>query len=202
MDFSISGFERAALWAGALVDQVPFGLAKAMNDGVTAARDELVTRTWPSHVKVRNQRFMAVALRREFANKRKLEVAIFDRIGRASLTLHDKGGLRRPRGSSIAVPSSALQTRRTGRGVPKGLRPSALPNSVRKGDVIYQRTGGAGKGAKGGAKRGLKLMYVLKPSVEVRADVPFGRDFEAAMRRGVARSFPIHLRAAMATRRR
>ena len=44
-------------------------------------------------------------------------------------------------------------------------------------------------------------MYGLTPSVEIRPDVPFERDFERAMWLGVTRAFGPRLRAAMATRR-
>ncbi len=208
-------FDRAIHDFAATLDQVPFALAQAMNDGVEFARDEIINRTWPGNVAVRNPRFLQAALttRGNRATKTNLRVAIDDRLGRASLGLHAEGGEKTPRGKAIAVPSAAVAGRAGAKGVPKGLRPRALPNSFVKGNAIYQRVGtyqkvGApGTGRSGVARgkgydgRGLTLMYRLAPRAEIRADVPFDSDFERAMRAGVDRAFGPRLQRAMATRR-
>ena len=215
LTLDISDFERAARNFDAILDQVPFALAQAMNDGVEFARDELINRTWPDSVTVRNQSFLKAALttRGNRATKRNLRVAIDDRLGRASLPLHAEGGDKLPRGTKIAVPSAAIARRRGAGGMPKGLRPRALPNSFVKGNAVYQRVGAyhkAGtKGArKGGAPRGkgydgrgLRLMYGLASSVEIRPDVPFESDFGRAMWLGMTRAFGPALNRAMASRR-
>ncbi len=125
---------------------------------------------------------------------------MYDRLGRGSLALHDHGGTKKPRGKAIAVPSAELQARRSGKGVPKGLRPRNLPatgpsGSFVKGDVLYQRVG-AGK------SRGLKLMYVLKPAAPIRADVPFHSDFDRIMRQTMPIQFRLSMRKAMETARK
>ena len=207
--FDFRDFERTAKAMQATVDQIPFALARSMNDALAASREQIVERTWPSRMTVRNSRFMGVAMRREFASKRRLSVSLFDTLGRGNLTLHEDGGSRRPRGASIAVPSSTLLAKRSGKGVPKGLRPGALPNAFRKGDVLYQRTGKyqkAGKVKRDGTRRapvdgrGLKLMYVLAPSAPIKAEVPFHADFDRVMTQEVWRSFAPRLQAAMAGR--
>jgi len=197
IDFDLREFERAARRVDAYADQVPFALAQALNDAAEIARKEIIDKTWPEHMRVRNARFMAAALtsKGERATKRRLQVAVYDKLGRASLTLHEQGGTKSPRGSAIAVPSAELQGRRSGKGVPKGLRPAALANSFRRGDAVFQRTGK-------GKSKGLKLMYVLKPSTSIPARVPFHADFERVMRREVHRSFGPRLAAAMTTRRK
>ena len=196
--FDLRDFQRVAKNLDAYADQIPFALAQAMNDGLKAAREEIIQKTWPEHVQVRNSRFMSVALRREFANKRTLRVALYDNLGRGNLLLHETGGSRKPLGTAMAVPNKAnLQPRRRAGGVPKGLRPKALPNSFKKQgkfgtEVIYQRT-----------KKGpLKLMYSLERSTPVKAEVPFHADFERVMRLEVARAFGPRLKAAMASRRK
>jgi hypothetical protein len=189
-------FERAARNFDALADQVPFALAQAMNDGLEEARRELVEVTWPSSISVRNPSFMKAALttKGNRATKTSLRVAIDDRLGRASLALHAEGGTKTPRGQQLAIPTDALAGKRRASGVPKGLRPRVLPNSFRKGDVIYQRTGPKG--------RKLKPMYTLAPAALIRADVPFESSFERSFILGLAKAFGPRIRAAMATRRR
>ena len=215
LTFDTRDFERAARNFNAILDQVPFALASAMNEGVEFARDELIERTWPQSVAVRNPRFLDAALttRGNRATKTHLRVAIDDRLGRASLPLHAEGGDKRPKGSKLAVPSAAIAGRRGTAGVPKGLRPRAIPNSFVKGNAIYQRVGAYQKAGSRGAKRagaekgrgydgrGLKLVYGLAPSVHIRSDVPFDSAFERAMWLGVSRAFGPALNRAMATRR-
>ena len=202
----MADFERAARRLDGAADQIPFALSQAMNDGLQAARDQIVERTWPGAVTVRNTRFMAVAMRREFASKRKLRVSLFDNIGRGNLLLHEDGGSRRPRGAMIAVPSSDLKARRTGKGVPKGMRPGALGAAgFRKGNAIYTRTGTYQRGSKGSPGhdgRGLKLMYALTPTASIKADVPFEPDFDRAMTSAVWGSFGPRFLAAITGRRR
>ena len=215
LTFDLRDFERAARNFDATLDQVPFALAQAMNDGVEFARDEIINRTWPESVRVRNPTFLEAALttRGNRATKRNLRVAIDDRLDRASLSLHAEGGEKRPRGKVIAVPSKSIIGRAGAAGVPKGLRPRAIPNSFVKGNALYQRTGAYNKAGTRGAKRagaergkgydgrGLKLMYGLAPSVEIRRDVPFDSAFERAMWVGISRAFGPRLQRAMATRR-
>lgn len=215
LTFDISDFERAARNFDALLDQVPFALAGAMNDAVEFARAELIERTWPESVTVRNRTFLKAALttRGNRATKRNLRVAIDDRLGRASLPLHAEGGEKRPRGQAIAVPLPAVAGRRGASGVPQGLRPRNVPNSFVKNGVLFQRTGAYQKAGTKGAKkggapqgkgydgRGLRPMYRLAPSVEIRRDVPFDSAFERAMWLGITRSFGPRLKAAMASRR-
>jgi hypothetical protein len=81
--------------------------------------------------------------------------------------------------------------------VPRNQLPRALPNSFKKGDVIFQRVQTSKR--KGG-KHSLKLMlYVLKPSVRVKADVPFTRDFERVMKEELKRVFPRRMEEAIRT---
>ena len=200
--FDTKQFQRAARRMDALASQIPFALALALNGSAELARRELAETVWPEHVDARNRSFLKAALSTKGtrATKRNLRVVVFDRLGRGNLLLHDRGGTKRPRGKALAVPSAALQARRTGKGVPKGLRPRNLPatgpsGAFVKGDVLYQRVGR-------GQSRGLQLMYVLKPTAPVRADVPFHAAFATAMRRTMPAQFRAAMRRAMATARK
>lgn len=200
--FDTRAFQRYARVMDGLASQIPFSLAQALNASAEIARKELAENVWPEHVEARNKSFLKAALSTKGtrATKRNLRVVIFDRLGRGHLLLHDRGGTKRPRGKAIAVPSADLQSRRSGKGVPKGLRPRNLPSTgpsgaFVKGDVLYQRIGK-------GKSRGLKLMYVLKPSAPIRADVPFHAAFSATMRRTMPIQFRLALRKAMTTARK
>lgn len=192
--FELSDFEHAAVRWGFAADQVLFAASQAMNDASKVTREELITSTWPDHVKVRSAGFMRASLSREFATKRNPRITIFDKLDRGNLLLHAEGGVRQAKEGSLAIPEAKLAARRTSKGIPKALRPRTLPNSFRKGDVIYQRTG-AGK------SKGLKLMYVLKPSAHIPRQVPFEADFNRIMTREMWPAFRTRIAAAMATRR-
>lgn len=197
--FDMSDFERAASRAGALQDQIPFALSQSLNDGLFAARDHLITHTWPAHVSVRDPNFMRNALRVERASKGNLSGAVTSQGTRAGnrghLVMHEKGGVKRPSKSKIAIPDRKVLARRSGRGIPKSLRPGTAPNTFRKGDVIYQVTGGK-------KNRKLKLLYTLKPQAPIKGVVPFHADFDTVVRREVTRAFPNRIKAAMASRRK
>ena len=208
LTFDFKDFERAARDMDAFADQIPFALANAMTSAAFRTKEALVTETWPQHVNVRNARFLKASLNIEKARKSNLRIAIVDGLGHASLVGLARGGTKTARGN-IAIPDDKLNARRSGRGVPKGMRPRNAPNTFRVagkkgGEVIYQRVGKYAKaGTKSRAKdgRGLRLLYVLKPTAQIKAEVPFDRDFEHVMSAEVRRLFPAMMQKAMQTRR-
>lgn len=195
--FDFSDFERVARNMDAFADQIPFALSRAMNDAADDTRTKLIEETWPTHVQARNRSFMRAALttKGQRATKRKLQVTIYDKLGRGNLSLHSKGGTRQASRGTIAVPSRVVKVRRSGKGVPAGLKPRALPNSFRKGDSIYQRMPKTKK-----VKAHIRLMYTLKPSVRISPDVPFEADFRSTMQRRVFERFGPRIREAMKSR--
>jgi hypothetical protein len=105
-----SAFEKRAKELDAQIDQVPYALALAMNAAAKKTKQTLVEDTWPSHVTQRNKSFIGRALQRTYANKRNLQIEIYDSLGRAHLKLHDTGAPRLPEVVSPSrrpVPSSA-----------------------------------------------------------------------------------------------
>jgi hypothetical protein len=193
LQIDVRSFEAAVREIGGNLDQVPFALSQSMNDAVRKTRRKFVEQTWPNSVHVRNERFLNAALRMSFSNKNNLTVSIYDYIGRANLALHAKGGTRTARGK-LAIPGTTIRGQRGSRGVPEGLKPRNLPNSFKKGDVIFQRMGR-------GSNKYLRFAYLLKPSAHLPKDVPFYRDFADSMMAEIARSFPTRFEAAMRSRR-
>ena len=178
-------------------EQIAFACARALNDSVDAARNVLINQTWPKGVSVRDGNFMNAALttKGQRATKRDLSATLYDKLGRASLALHEDGGTKRPKTTALAIPSKDIQARRGAKGVPKNLRPRQLAKSFRRGDVIYQPTGR-------GKKRSLKLMYVLKSGVPIRGTVHFQADFDKTVQDVMQEAFPRRFAEAWASRRK
>lgn len=218
--FDMSAFEQAARDLEAAADQIPFALSRALNDGADQTREHLIAETWPRGVKVRNQNFIRAALTTagQRATKSNLSVTIYDKLGRASLSLHDTGGVKQGRGR-LAIPGPNI--RLGARGVAAGSRPLALKNTFvtdgrranphLKQGALYQRQGAyraagtvisrTGKKRKTAADfRTLKLMYVLRPAVTIKPTVHFHADFERLMPEAVRKAFPIRLQEAMRSR--
>ena len=183
---NMRGFER----------QIPFALAKALNNTVEIARDRLPD-TFASHVEVRNRRFFqnAMTTKGERATKGRLRVVLYDRWGRGNLKLHAEGGTRRARGGELAIPSRLITPKRTGRGVPKGMKPREIAATISKqalrilpGRGIYVGVGGQ-----------LKPLYNFRTSAPIRADVPLHQEFERIVRGEMPKQFRRSMREAMAT---
>ena len=195
LKFDFSDFERAARRLDAYANQVPFALARALNDSVDVARKELIDTTWAQHIKVRNPSFLRAALTTKGtrANKRSLRVELYDRLGRGSLLQHAQGGTKLPRGTNLAIPATGT-VRRGSRGVPKTQRPRAIvANTPKRALRITSKGIFVGQGGQ------LRLRYAFKTSARIKADVPFQADFNRVMRREIARNFGVRIEQAMKT---
>jgi hypothetical protein len=194
LEIDCRAFEKRAKELHGQIDQVPYALALAMNAAARNTRQALVQDTWPSHVTQRNTSFIGRALRTNFANKRNLQIEIYDSLGRAHLKLHDTGGDKTAR-STFAIPVTG-EIKRTAKGVAKSKRPHALVvNTPKRALRITNKGIFVGKGGR------LHLMYSFKSSTGQPADVPFERDFRDAMTIELRTSFPAALSKAMSSRR-
>jgi hypothetical protein len=200
VDFDFSQVARRAMDLGATADQIPYIMALALNGAAETTRSFLIQNTWPSSIHTRNRSFMNAALttKGSRATKGDLTVEIYDKLGRANLALHAKGGTRRARVSNLAIPSSVNVQRMSGGAVRTNQQPKTLQNSFKRGRFIFQRQGRSTRKASGR----LKLMYTLKPAVPIRQDVPFYHDFAEVMRAALTRDLGAAVIRAMSTRRR
>jgi hypothetical protein len=200
--FDISDFERQAQRIGGALDQVPFALSQSLFEAATNTKNLLTQDTWPRHVHARNSSFLGWALGISSPSKSNLVVEIYDRRGFDFLKRLETGGIKQAKkGVNLAIPTSNVRI--GARGVAKGQRPRDLSNSFvanikGRGPAIFQRTPGKGKKNKRGK---LKLMYVLKPSVQIGAMVPFEEDFAESMRNELRTSFASAMSRAMKSRR-
>jgi hypothetical protein len=171
-------------------------MMRALDEATKIAREHLITKTWPGHIKQRNASFIAAALitRDSRASKQSLSTEIYENPkmqGRGHLLLQAKGGTRTPKGRAhMTVPVTGL--RGQSGAVPSRLRPKALGSrGIRIKDALYTRD----------RKGRLKLMYVLKTATKIPKRVPFFEDYQTVMSRELNRLLPIMIEKAMATRR-
>jgi len=125
------------------------------------------------------------------AVERDLEIVIFDRTSKEYMQRHAVGGVKRPNsGTNIAIPGSdTVEPKRTGRGIPKRLRPSALLSTnksfrtkVRGQDVIARR---AGKD-----RYPILIQHILEPSARIKKTFNFYEDSMS----NFTRRFPVNFR--------
>ena len=190
-------FQRAASRFDKGAKQASFAMARSLNDSAEAARQHIITTTWPSAVAVKNQRFISAALTTagQRATKSNLRVELYDRIGRVPLTRLEDGGTKRPGTGMLAVPTRAVRRGSNG-AVVRGQKPRALDPKkvVKKGNLLFTRVG-RGKNEK------LRLLYKLQSSANVRARVPFHRTFNEVVRREMRSNFDRRLLEALQTAR-
>lgn len=193
--FSLGQVAAAAKQMGAAADQLPYILARTLNDAAEVARDALID-MWPQHVNARNESFISASLttRAARASKNDLSVLIYDKIGRGHLALHAEGGVRTPVGKHLAVPSRFVRDSKTSRGVRADQRPRFIPNSFVRNGKLYQTVGR-------GAARRVRLMYVLKLQTRVPQDVPFYETFAKTMNDAIHATMPKNVTRAMETRK-
>lgn len=195
VEFNVKDMIAAAHRVNGAVDQIPYVLSNLLNDGAFKTRQVLVESTWPTHVQVRNQRFISAALQVDKANKHNLEVAVYDRLGHGHLMAHAEGGMKQVSGPHIAIPNQNV-IRITGHGVSQPNRPKALiartpKRALRiKNNMIF-----IGKHGR------LELQYLLRASAKIKKSVPFNEDFKYVMNENVRTGFADAMKKAMATRR-
>lgn len=196
LQIDCSAFERRAKELHAQIDQIPYALALAMNRAVENTRNVLVQDTWPSHVTQRNASFIGRALRRgNKANKRNLQVEIYDSLGRAHLKLHDTGGDKTAKGR-FAIPVTG-SIKRTSKGVAKNKRPAVIiANTPKRALRVTERGIFVGKGGR------LQMLYAFRTRTGQPADVPFEKVFRETMAVELRTSFPAAVSAALKPRRK
>jgi hypothetical protein len=129
--------------------------------------------------------------------ERRKEIVIFDRLGREYMQRHAKGGIKRPiSGSNVVVPGkTTVEPKRTGRGIPKRLRPSTL---LDKKNVFRTKVGGQEVIARrrGKARYPIEIMHLLEPNATIRKTYNFYEDSQRSFRT----EFPLAFRRNFASR--
>ena len=121
----------------------------------------------------------AVALSRgalKTAVGRNLEIVIFDKSNKEYMQRHATGGIKRPEGNHLAIPGrSTVEPKRTGRGIPKRLRPSTLLDKPKAFiAIINGQTVIARRRRK--TKYPIEVMHILEPTATIRKSFNFYED--------------------------
>ena len=186
--------------------QVPFATKNAINDTIKDVRKQIVGVTAPRAFEVRNRRFFGVAIRMQFATKQKLTGAVFDRLGRASLGLHARGGTKRPRGQHIAIPGRDIENKRTvGGAIRKALRPrQVLAKAGRRQAFKIKFRSGQEAIVRRRGKRAtpLQVLWLLERSARIPRRFRFHEDATKVAKRVLPGHFRKRLRQALRTARR
>ena len=195
-------------------NQMPFAYAVAINDTAKDVREQIIERTWPSDVNVRNKRFMKAALtpiskrnQDVYATKKNLRAIVGntrEKMQRDYLQRLTQGGVKTPRGRHLAIPSNQNTVQRTSGGaVRKADRPRQLLN--RKG-VFIQRLVKSGDMAimrrVGKDRYPVQMLYLLEPSGQIKKQFGFYDDANTTARRAFQNNFARAFKRAKATARR
>lgn len=192
--FQLADLERLARRVGGAVDQLPFVASQLLNDGAFKARQVLINQTWPAGVTVRNSSFLNAALTVNKSTKNNLQVEIIDKLKRAHLQAHAKGGVKTAfKRLAIPVPGSVRYGAHgiTKRDRPKGLIARTPARALR----ITSRGILVGKGGR------LQLKFSFRPSAQIKKTVQFYEDFAFVMQAALRTGFADAMRKAMSTRR-
>lgn len=183
---NISAFTKAMDAFGK--KQIPYATAKALTTTAFDVRKQIVEETYPKSFTVRNRRFASAMFRVEEANKRTLTARVFDQLGRDYMVNQAQGGIKRPRGNSIAIPSRQIKRTATGK-VPKAKQPrnvlggKGYKTKLRSGqDVIAEHTGR-------GASRKQRVLYLLENTARIPKRFPFYEDASKTASRMFDRNF-------------
>ena len=190
-------------------NQIPFAMANTLNDAAFQIRKNTIENVWTKDVKVKNPAFMKAVMMpikgTNRATKRKLRAIVQnypsgnrhkDFLQRLAV-----GGIKSPRGRSIAIPASDMPLRARGgvtaRNRPRPLldRPKVFRQRVSGQDMILQRT----------TKKPypLKRLYILEQgSVKIDNQFSFYEDADRLANKVMRENFRKNFARAKASARR
>jgi len=180
--------------------QLPFATAGALTATAFDVRKHVVEKTFPRDFDLRNKRFAGAVLRVEKANKRKLRAAVYDRLGREYLETQARGGIKRPTGQWISIPTQHIKRTAAGK-IGKAKRPR---NIVNKPNVFFRHQGPTpdivrmprGKG------KSLEVLYQLVPLARIPKRLRFYEDAAKVVQRRMVPNFKKSFERALRTARR
>lgn len=195
-----SNIDQVAGWIGAVgKKQIPFATAKALTSTAFDVKEEIVTKTYPRAFTVKNQKFASQLLRVQMAKKNKLTASVFDRLGREYLETHARGGIKRPTGKYIAIPTRHIK--RTAKGVvSKAKRPRQITN---KPNVFFRHNGPTPDIVRKprGKDKSLEVLYQLVPLARIPKRFNFYEDAAKVVKRRMIPNFRKSFRNALRTAR-
>jgi hypothetical protein len=124
--------------------------------------------------------------------ERDLEIVIFDRESKEYMQRHAIGGIKTPTsGSNLTIPGrDTVEPKRTGRGIPKRLRASAL---LSQNKTFRTKVGGQEVIARrvGKERYPIQVMHILEPTARIKKTFNFYEDSFS----NFTRRFPVNFRS-------
>lgn len=184
---------------GTKLNQIPFAVALALTRTAQDAQLE-VRRGLRQRFTTRNN-WVERGILFSSAKKDNLVATVFSRDD--FMILQEKGGVKTPRGSSIAVPADAKVNKRgiiTQANRPRALlaKPNTFRATISGVDGVWQRLGTR---AARKAGRALKLLFVFKPSVPIRARFGFANTVRKVVGERFTRQLGLAIETALRTAR-
>ncbi len=180
--------------------QLPFATAGALTSTAFDVRKHVVEKTFPRDFDLKNKRFAAATLRVDKANKRKLRAAVYDRLGREYLETQARGGIKRPTGQWLSIPTQHIKRTAAGK-VGKAKRPR---NIVNKPNVFFRHQGPTPdivRRPRGKGKQ-LEVLYQLVPLARIPKRLRFYEDAAKVVQRRMVPNFKKSFERAVRTARR
>ena len=185
LDAAIRGFEE-------LERQVPFVMAQALVDTAFDVRRTIVGSTYPNAFEVKNKRFPGVmfkvmqdgapfrggpgGLARGLRATGEAEISVGDSLGRSGyMEVHTSGGVKKPRGATIAVPTTPSDVRGASGRVLKRNRPVTI--TKRKSHFLLKK-GGRKVAIMKREGENLTAVYLFLPSANIDKSFRFYEDAE------------------------
>lgn len=188
------------------VKQIPFATALALTRTAQDIQSE-VRRGLPQRFTLRND-WVRKGIRIERAEKRNLQAKVYTKDD--FMVLQETGGSKTPiDGKSIAVPEGIADRARK---ITRSMRPRAMMDDKRKVfratiggiDGLWRRVVATKRGHKrrrGALPRGIKLLYVFRPSVPIAPRLGMFATGERLMGERFARHFELSFAEAVRTAR-
>ena len=181
--------------------QLPFATAGALTLTAFDVRKQVVEKiAFPRDFDLKNKRFAAATLRVDKANKRKLRAAVYDRLGREYLETQARGGIKKPRGQWISIPTQHIKRTAAGK-IGKAKRPR---NIVNKANVFFRHQGPTPdivRRPRGKGKQ-LEVLYQLVPLARIPKRLRFYEDAAKVVQRRMVPNFRKSFERAVRTARR
>jgi len=171
-----------------------------LTDTAFDVRKHVVEKTFPRDFDLRNKRFAGAALRVEKASKRKLRAAVYDRLGREYLEPQARGGIKRPTGQWLSIPTQHIKRTAAGK-IGKAKRPR---NIVNKPNVFFRHQGPTPdivRRPRGKGKQ-IEVLYQLVPLARIPKRLRFYEDAAKVVQRRMVPNFKKSFERALRTARR
>ena len=180
----------------AFKDQLPYATSIALNDTAFQVRKELVDHTYKKAFNMKNPRFASFVTNVKKAKKNDLTASVGNLKSKVFdyLVLHSEGGIKKPRGRHLAIPSRDLKEKYPGK-IPKSQRPK---NIMKKKGGFTFKTKKQGipiiayrkvKRGKKGKSGDIEIKYILVEMGKIDKELMFYEDAKKVIDKNYTKNF-------------